>query len=543
MHRACGACTAGSMASSLHAPCDRLVARAAHRGRSGAVLRTGGGAARRSASRGVRARGDGARTAARRFLACRERTAKLPGPLRRFGLSTLGEVVRLGRGPLGERFGASGIHAHELASGLDTPLVPREPGSDLRERFDLPESLSGELLDRVLGLLLDRLLARPERQGRTLRTVVLEAALVEGGTWRTRIVLREATADRTRLHLALAPHLAQLSAPAQTLGVHAESFGGPPSQAIPLLEDDEARRRARLREGLRQVSAGSGEDALLRIVEVDPRLACQSDGWRSRRGNHEPDCATAAGRSRPGSRARRAQRLSRLVEGARIEAVRESWLVEDRWWSPSPVRRRYWEVVTRTGQNLVLFRDLRTGQWFRQTRDGVKAVGGLACDLVAVPAQFRHEAVLIGALRRVTLAAWQGATTPGRQRSSMLDSSRWSRSSCSLPDHRGGGGARARQPHHDGNAASTLHGHRSILPDARARTLPAAPHRSHALYARQHRLAPLGDDRALAIERRSDGRYVVSLVEGVGVGVGGCARDAPRRRGLRGCPALRPCRS
>lgn len=204
------------------------------------------------------------------LLACRERTAKLPGPLRRFGLSTLGEVVRLGRGPLGERFGASGIHAHELASGLDTPLVPREPGSDLRERFDLPESLSGELLDRVLGLLLDRLLARPERQGRTLRTVVLEAALVEGGTWRTRIVLREATADRTRLHLALAPHLAQLSAPAQTLGVHAESFGGPPSQAIPLLEDDEARRRARLREGLRQVSAGSGEDALLRIVEVDP---------------------------------------------------------------------------------------------------------------------------------------------------------------------------------------------------------------------------------------------------------------------------------
>ncbi len=204
------------------------------------------------------------------LLACRERTAKLPASLRRFGLGTLGEVVRLGRGPLGERFGASGIHAHDLASGLDTPLVPREPGSDLRERFDLPESLSGELLDRVLGLLLDRLLARPERQGRTLRTVVLEAALVEGGTWRTRVVLREATADRVRLHLALAPHLAQLSAPAQVLGVYAESFGGPPSQAIPLLEDDEARRRARLREGLRQVSAGSGEDALLRVVEVDP---------------------------------------------------------------------------------------------------------------------------------------------------------------------------------------------------------------------------------------------------------------------------------
>lgn len=56
----------------------------------------------------------------------------------------------------------------------------------------------------------------------------------------------------------------------------------------------------------------------------------------------------------------------RVVDGAAIEAVRESWLVEDRWWAPAPVRRRYWEVVTRSGQNLVIFRDLRTEQWYRQ---------------------------------------------------------------------------------------------------------------------------------------------------------------------------------
>ena len=58
------------------------------------------------------------------------------------------------------------------------------------------------------------------------------------------------------------------------------------------------------------------------------------------------------------------------VDGVVIEAVRESWLVEDRWWAPSPVRRRYWEVVTRGGQNLVLFRDLRSGSWFRQAALG-----------------------------------------------------------------------------------------------------------------------------------------------------------------------------
>jgi hypothetical protein len=46
------------------------------------------------------------------------------------------------------------------------------------------------------------------------------------------------------------------------------------------------------------------------------------------------------------------------VDGRRVEAVRESWLVEDRWWTDAPVRRRYWEVVTGDGRCLVLFREL-----------------------------------------------------------------------------------------------------------------------------------------------------------------------------------------
>ena len=54
------------------------------------------------------------------------------------------------------------------------------------------------------------------------------------------------------------------------------------------------------------------------------------------------------------------------VDGRVVEAVRESWLVEDRWWTPAPVRRRYWEVVTACGRNLVVFRDLEDGTWFAQ---------------------------------------------------------------------------------------------------------------------------------------------------------------------------------
>jgi len=54
------------------------------------------------------------------------------------------------------------------------------------------------------------------------------------------------------------------------------------------------------------------------------------------------------------------------VDGERIESVRESWLVEDRWWTDRPLRRRYWEMVSVRGRNLIVFHDLCAGGWFTQ---------------------------------------------------------------------------------------------------------------------------------------------------------------------------------
>jgi hypothetical protein len=54
------------------------------------------------------------------------------------------------------------------------------------------------------------------------------------------------------------------------------------------------------------------------------------------------------------------------VDGEDVDAVRESWLVEDRWWTDRPLRRRYWEVVTGGGRNIVVFRDLVERGWYRQ---------------------------------------------------------------------------------------------------------------------------------------------------------------------------------
>ena len=54
------------------------------------------------------------------------------------------------------------------------------------------------------------------------------------------------------------------------------------------------------------------------------------------------------------------------VAGQQVEGVRESWLVEDRWWTDRQVRRRYWEVVTTSGRDEVVFQDLESARWWRQ---------------------------------------------------------------------------------------------------------------------------------------------------------------------------------
>jgi hypothetical protein len=56
------------------------------------------------------------------------------------------------------------------------------------------------------------------------------------------------------------------------------------------------------------------------------------------------------------------------VGGVAVEAVREEWLVEDRWWTPRPLSRRYFELALADGRCLVVFRepDDGAGRWFSQ---------------------------------------------------------------------------------------------------------------------------------------------------------------------------------
>jgi len=55
------------------------------------------------------------------------------------------------------------------------------------------------------------------------------------------------------------------------------------------------------------------------------------------------------------------------VGGVTGEAGREDWLGEDRWWTPKPLQRRYFELVLANGRDIVVFREPPDGQrWYEQ---------------------------------------------------------------------------------------------------------------------------------------------------------------------------------
>jgi len=227
------------------------------------------------------------------LLAHRGETEELPEPLARLGVRTLGELTRLGRDALSDRFGAAGALAHALAGGEDTPLCARRAQQRVEEAMEVGEANSGLALARVLGVVVARLLARSELRGRTLRAVTLSARLVAGGGWSERVVFRQALCDAERIRLALSLRLQALPAPASTLRLGVERFGPALAEQGALLADQSqyerprregaagaaaaggvaaegAARAVRLREALAQARALAGQDAALRAHLVDP---------------------------------------------------------------------------------------------------------------------------------------------------------------------------------------------------------------------------------------------------------------------------------
>src|SRR6266516_2597063 len=192
--------------------------------------------------------------------------------LEELGVRRLGQLAGLPGAAVAERLGPDGRRAWSLARGEKRGKVrARKVANELAETLEFPEAVANELtLRRALGSLLDRLLAQPERGDRAVRKLALSAKLVGGGSWRRTVTLRDATADRDRLRVALGSKFAELPAPVTRLGLELVELAQTVGRQLELVQPEGLELRAHLSEGLKQVRAGAGSGAVCSVVEVAP---------------------------------------------------------------------------------------------------------------------------------------------------------------------------------------------------------------------------------------------------------------------------------
>jgi protein ImuB len=192
--------------------------------------------------------------------------------LEQLGVRKLGQLAGLPGSAVAERMGPDGRRAWGLARGGRAGRVRgRRPPAEIVESLEFPEAVGNELtLRRAFGALLDRMLARPERDGRFARKVAIAARLVGGGSWRRTVTLRDPTAERDRLKAALAPKLAELPAPVLELRLEIVALTESRGQQLELVCVEGDGLQMQLQEGLKQVSASTGSGSVCKVVEVAP---------------------------------------------------------------------------------------------------------------------------------------------------------------------------------------------------------------------------------------------------------------------------------
>jgi len=206
--------------------------------------------------------------------------------LERLGVATLGELARLPGPALTGQFGEEGRRARAWATAerIDPVRAVHRP-RPIRAALDFPAPVGQtQALHAALDRLVERALGRPARRGRSVREVRLTARLEGGGSWTGEAVLREPTAERTRIASPLRTRLALSPPPRAVEGLVLEllDFGAPATQED-LFDRSEAsgreaggRRLAEgevppsLREAVKELKLRLGHSPLYRVVEVDP---------------------------------------------------------------------------------------------------------------------------------------------------------------------------------------------------------------------------------------------------------------------------------
>ena len=282
--------------------------------------------------------------------------------LENFGIRTLGGVAALPPASLSEFLGPEGTRAWQLANGVDPePVIPAALPERLSEELEFPfpvDTTAG--IEAGLRALAERVWRSGLLRGRGVGRAMLEGRLLSGDAWQFDRVLRQPSASAEALVKSL---LAGLGAQ-DTLGSGRWPQGALLDLTLTVSElVAETGRQSALwtRPPQRTVPEIAGVDRLARLV---PDSALPERRWAF--------ASSLAPLSAPSPvRVKCIGETPRRVNTGRVDwrtvaRVVDLWEVDTEWWTPEPVRRRYWRLALTDGGLLTVYRDLTTGHWFRQ---------------------------------------------------------------------------------------------------------------------------------------------------------------------------------
>jgi protein ImuB len=309
--------------------------------------------------------------------------------LKRWGITSVGELAGLPESEVASRLGELGRELHYAARGIDPrPLIPRTVPPEFREGMELEWPLVAlEPFLFIASAALDRLSTRMEIQGFACKKLELTMNLEPDGFHTRAIDLPAPTRDVKTMLTLLRLELEKTPPGAPVLGFTLVAYPDRPRRAQLSLFGPAALSPEKLATTIARLVALLGEDRVGMPLSVDGHLPEQyaigdnapppppdlrnqprkSRGLLASRVFRPPVPVEVITRQSDGQ----LQITSINGEGDLSGPVRISsgpWRIESGWWTDAPAAREYWDVELDRGGIYRVYQAAASTDWFIDAR-------------------------------------------------------------------------------------------------------------------------------------------------------------------------------
>ncbi len=125
--------------------------------------------------------------------------------LHAFGLTTMGHIADMPRGPMEAQFGQAGGTAWDLANGIDDrPLIPKRSILGVSEHLDFPDpTTSLATIVTAIESLLSRAYGRPQLYRRFSRQASIQSQVFQHAPWTTRVAFKDPVGNKNQALFAI----------------------------------------------------------------------------------------------------------------------------------------------------------------------------------------------------------------------------------------------------------------------------------------------------------------------------------------------------